>query len=196
MRTSGLLPVLALVPSLLASCGSKEKEELGRRLSEANDKVVACRKEVNDLKNQVGALKKQLAEAVANPSRITLTDPEIIELIGSLKGQAGEEPLLGKGSLDPKLASKVVMANAQALRACYERALKKNSALQYQSGLGVTLEITVKPQGSVEDVGVRPLVDQGLTSCIQTTIQRWKFPTFAGGPITIEQNLTLTPEKS
>ena len=76
-----------------------------------------------------------------------MQDPEVIELVASLRGGkpgSGDENLLGKGSLDPKAASKVVMGNAQALQMCYERALKKNAALQFQKGLAVTLGITSK----------------------------------------------------
>jgi hypothetical protein len=192
--TAHLIAPIALC--LVTACGTKEKEELLTRVNEANDQVLACKKTSNELKNEVGSLKRQLAQAMSNPSRVVLTDPEVIELIASLKGPApaGEEPLLGKGALDPRAASKIVMGNAQGLQICYERALKKNSALQFQAGLAVTLGITVKPQGTVESIDVKPSVDQGMTSCIQTAIMRWKFPPFAGSPVTIEQKLTLTPK--
>ena len=72
------------------------------------------------------------------------------------------------------------MQGAPALRQCYERALKKNQSLQYQSGVGLTLDITVRPQGTVEDVGVNPSIDPEMTSCIKSAAMRWKFPTFAG----------------
>jgi hypothetical protein len=196
MRPSVWTSALAL-PALLslASCGGKEREELSKRLAESSDKLVECRKETNDLKNEVSGLKRQLAQAMSNPSKVVLTDPEIINLIASIRGGApGEENLLGKGSLDPKVASKIVFGGATALQQCYERALKKNQALQYQAGLAVTLEITVRPQGTVEGVEVKPSVDGGLTTCIKTAAQRWKFPTFAGEAVTIEQKLTLTPK--
>lgn len=185
-----------LVLCLGAACGAKEKEDLLKRVNEANDQVLACKKASSELKNEVGALKRQLAQAMSNPSRVVLTDPEVIELIASLKGPAPakDEPLLGKGALDPRAASKIVMGNAQALQICYERALKKNSALQFQAGLAVTLGITVKPQGTVDTIDVKPSVDQSMTSCMQTAIARWKFPPFAGSPVTIEQKLTLTPK--
>jgi hypothetical protein len=179
---------------LVVACDSKAKEELTRRVNEANDKLVQCRKDNNDLKNEVSSLKRQLAQAMANPSRVVLTDPEIINLIASIKGTqvAGGE----RGGLDPAQASKIVFQGAHALRQCYERALKKNQALQYQSGIGVTLAVTVRGQGTVQDVDVSPSVDSEMTSCIKNTVMRWKFPTFAGDPVTIEQKLTLTPTKT
>jgi hypothetical protein len=188
-RISWLLPV-----ALLFGCDVKEKEELNRRLNDTGDKLLACKKENNDLRNQVSSLKRQLAAAMANPSRVVLNDPEILNLIASIKGQ----PRTGsdRGALDPATASRVVEQGAKALRLCYERALKKNQSLQFQSGVGVTLGITVSPQGVVEDVDVNPSVDSEMTTCIKTTAMRWKFPTFAGSAVTIEQKLTLTPTKT
>jgi hypothetical protein len=190
-RISWLLPTALL----LSACDQKAKDDLTRRVNEANDKLVQCRKETNDLRNEVSGLKRQLAQAMANPSRVVLTDPEIINLIASIRGTAPGDGL-GKNALDPALASKIVMQGAPALRQCYERALKKNQSLQFQSGVGVTLAVTVRPQGTVEDVGVSPSIDAEMTSCIKNAAMRWKFPTFAGTPVTIEQKLTLTPTKT
>ena len=186
-----------VLPALLAlGCDTKEKEELTKRYNETADKLLQCRKETNDLTNEVAGLKRQLAQAMANPSKVTLNDPEIINLIASIKGTppGGD---LAKGALDPTQASKIVMQGAPALRQCYERALKRNQNLQFQSGIGVVLNVTVKPQGTVEDVALSPSVDAEMTSCIRTAAMRWKFPTFAGDSvITIEQKLTLTPTKT
>jgi hypothetical protein len=189
-----------VVPALLlVACDGKEKEELAKRNRETEDKLLQCRKDTNDLTNEVAGLKRQLAQAMANPGKVTLNDPEIINLIASIRGSApapGEEVVLGKGSLNPKEASKIVMQGALALRQCYERALKKNQSLQYQAGLALTLGITVKPQGTVQGVEVVPSVDHDMTACIKTAAMRWKFPAFAGSAVTIEQKLTLTPSKS
>jgi hypothetical protein len=179
----------------LAACDGKAKEEMTKLLNESNDKLVQCRKDTNDLKNEVAGLKKQLAVAMANPSKVILTDPEIINLIASIKGSPA--PVAGaKNALDPAQASKVVFQGAPALRQCYERALKRKPDLQYQAGIGVTLNVTVKPEGIVEDVNLSPSVDAEMTSCIRTAAMRWKFPAFAGETVQIEQKLTLTPSKT
>ncbi len=80
------------------------------------------------------------------------------------------------------------------MQKCYERALKKNSALQMQSGLGVMLELTVKATGAVQGMNLSPHVDADLTECVRTTVTRWKFPPFAGEPVVVTQKLTLTPK--
>jgi hypothetical protein len=179
----------------VAACGNKGKEDALKLLNESNDKLIECRKDTNDLRNQVSTLKRQLAQALANPGKMSLTDPEILNLIASIKGTPA--PAGGpKNQLDPAQASKVVSQGAQALRQCYERALKRNPDLQYQAGIGVTLNVTVRPQGSVEDVALSPSVDAEMTTCIRNAAMRWKFPTFAGDAVTIEQKLTLTPTKT
>lgn len=190
---SRAIPWLLVSALAFAACDHKREEELNRQLNEAGDKLVACRKDNNDLKNQVSALKRQLAEALANPNKIQLTDPEIINLIADIRQQKGLSAEV-KPSLDPKAASQIVMQGAKAMQACYERALKKNSALQMQSGLGLNLAITVKATGSVDSVEVNPSVDREMTSCIKTAAMHWRFPSFQGEPVVLTQKVTLTPK--
>jgi hypothetical protein len=180
----------------LFACDGKDKAELNKRLTDSNDKLIECRRETTQLRAEVAGLKRQLATALANPGKITLTDPEIINLIASMRNPPAGGGGPPKGALDPAQASRVVTQGAQALRQCYERALKRNQNLQFQAGINVTLNVTVAPQGSVQDVALSPSVDSEMTSCIRTAAMRWKFPTFSGEAVTIEQKLTLTPTKS
>lgn len=181
----------------LLSCGGSDNADAIRQVNQASDKVVACKGEVNELKTQVAGLKRQLAEAATGPNRLQLNDPEILNLIGDLRKQkqaAGDEIAIGKGDLKPQDASRVVKRGAQAIQVCYERALKRNSALQYQAGLALVVELTVKPTGAVKEVNVKPSVDADMTSCFQTAAMRWKFPTFGGEPVVVAQKVTLTPK--
>jgi hypothetical protein len=183
----------------IVGCKGEADPELLKRVSEANDKVVTCKSEANELKAQLATVKRQLAQAVAGAAnRIELTDPEIINLIAEIKKKSGpvegDEVVIGKGDLNPKDASRVVKQGALAMQVCYERALKKNASLQFQAGLAVVLELTVKPTGAVQGVEVKPAVDADMNSCIQTAAMRWKFPTFSGQPVVIAQKITLTPK--
>ena len=187
------LTAFCAVASVGLAC-DKPDDGLTARLLEANSKNVACQKDLAEAKSARDSLKKQLAVALANPEKIQLTDPEIIELVANARKERGAGPEIGQGDLNPKEASAIVMRGAPALQGCYERALKKNASLQMRAGLGVTLGITVKPAGQVEGVDVSPSVDPEMTKCIKTTIGRWKFPTFTGHAVTIEQKLTLTPK--
>jgi hypothetical protein len=179
----------------LAAC-NKADEGLTRQVLEANDKVLACQKDLSAAKNEIASLKRQLAQAIANPSHVQLTDPETIQLVASLRSApaAGGGDEVGSGGLDPKKASEVVMHGAQGMQACYERALKNSVALQRQAGLGLVLGITVRPTGDVRDVDISPNVDKDMIACMRNVATRWKFPSFAGSAVTIEQKLTLTPK--
>jgi hypothetical protein len=196
MLTDSRLVVWTLLAlgSLGAAC-TKEDDGLTTRLMESNNKVLACQKDLTQAKDQIAALKRQVAQALAEPSKVVLTDPDIIELVASRKNRPAVATDDGDvtPTLNPKEASRIVMQGASAMQQCYERALKKNASLQYKSGLGVTLGITVKPTGQVEMVDVNPSVDKDLTQCFKTTVLRWKFPSFTGTAVTIEQKLTLTP---
>jgi hypothetical protein len=199
MRIDSRFLALALgTLGMMASIGActKEDDGLTARLLESNNKVVACEKDLGAAKDQIASLKRQLAQAIAEPSKITLTDPDIIELVASRKKLAAAPQAEGDvtPTLNPKEASRIVMQGASAMQQCYERALKKNASLQFKSGLGVTLGITVKPTGQVETVDVNPSVDKDMTQCFKTTVLRWKFPSFTGTAVTIEQKLTLTPK--
>jgi hypothetical protein len=188
-----LVAAVGLV-GVLFGC-NKADEALTQRLLEANDKVLACQKELAQAqaqaKSQVAGLKRQVAEAVANPTRIQLTDPEIIELVASIRGPAAADT---GGGLDPQKASAIVLRGAPAMQACYERALKNSASLQRKSGVGLKLGITVRPNGAVEGVDVAPNVDDGMTGCIRAAASRWKFPAFSGRAVTIEQQVKLTPK--
>jgi len=185
---------VAIVGVLGLFACEKQDDGLTARLLDANNKNVACQKELAEAKASRDSLKKELAVAMADPGKIHLTDPEIIELVASARKEKGQGPEIGQGDLNPKEASAIVMRGAPALQQCYERALKRNAALQMRAGLGVTLGITVKPIGQVDAVDVSPSVDGEMTKCIKTTIGHWKFPTFKGNAVTIEQKLTLTPK--
>ncbi|MGD0837989.1 MAG: AgmX/PglI C-terminal domain-containing protein [Polyangia bacterium] len=178
--------------------GGTSEEEWTRRLNEANDKVVSCRNDVSELKSQNAELKHKLAEALAAPARMQLTDPDILNLIAEIRSKRGAaeegDIVLGKGDLNPKEAGRVVKQGAQALQRCYERALKKNTALQMQTGLSVMLEITVKPTGTVKTMSLAPQVDGEMVECVRSTVTRWKFPPFSGEPVVVAQKLTLTPK--
>jgi len=194
MRRAWVAGSLVLGVSVLPGCKKGPDDETLRRLNEASDKVVACKRENDDLKKEIASLKRQLAQAMANPGKINLTDPEEINLIADIRASRGGGGGGEKPSLDPAEASKVVFQGARAMQTCYERALKKNQALQYQAGVGLTLDITVKAAGTVDAVEIQPTVDRDMTACIKTAAMRWKFPTFQGEPVVVSQKVTLTPK--
>ena len=194
-KTFGFLS-LGLGLSVLVACNNSANPELISKLNEAGDKILACKKENNELTNEVKSLKRQLATAMADPSKLVLKDPEIIELIADLRGggEQGGDIKLGKGDLSPAAASKIVMEGARSLQQCYERALKKNAGLQMKAGVQLVLGLTVASTGNVSATSINPSLDRGLDECIDSSAKRWKFPKFSGDSVTIEQKIMLTPK--
>ncbi len=174
-------------------CNNSGNKELMAKLDDAGNKLLECKKENNELTNEVKSLKRQIAVAMADPSKLVLRDPEIIELIADLRG-GNTDVSVGKGDLSPAVASKIVMEGARALQQCYERALKKNAALQMRAGVQLLLGLNVDGSGHVNHVTVNPSIDKSLDECIETSAKRWKFPKFSGEAVTIEQKIMLTPK--
>ena len=102
MRTLTGQAVLLLAATGIGLCAcNKADEALTKRLLESNDKVLACQKDLAHAKDEVAGLKRQVAQAIANPSRIQLQDPEIIKLVADIRGIGGPAEV-GTGGLDPR----------------------------------------------------------------------------------------------
>ena len=87
------------------------------------------------------------------------------------------------GELDPGLISKEVRARAGAIKACYERALKRNPTLSGK----IVMHWTITAAGTVSGVDVEQdsLGDSEVGSCIKSLIARWRFPAPAGGNVDV-----------
>ena len=81
-------PTFGLALAVLATFGAcnKADEGLTARQMESNNKVLECQKDLAHAKDEIGGLKRQVAQAIAEPSKIRLDDPEIIQLVASRKG--------------------------------------------------------------------------------------------------------------
>jgi outer membrane biosynthesis protein TonB len=87
------------------------------------------------------------------------------------------------GELDPGLVAKEVRARQGAIKACYERALKRNPTLSGK--IVMTWTITAAGTVSGVDVETDTLGDSEVASCIKSLIARWRFPAPAGGTVTV-----------
>jgi len=87
------------------------------------------------------------------------------------------------GELDPGVVSKEVKRRIGAIKACYERALKRNPALSGK----VVLYWTITEAGTVSSIDVEQdtLNDSEVTNCIKTLVKGWRFPRPAGGSVDV-----------
>jgi outer membrane biosynthesis protein TonB len=87
------------------------------------------------------------------------------------------------GELDPAMVAKEVRTRLGAIKACYERALKRNPNLSGK----VVIHWTITQAGTVSGVDVEQdtLGDAEVASCIKSLIARWRFPAPAGGSVEV-----------
>src|SRR5262245_19650912 len=87
------------------------------------------------------------------------------------------------GDLDPAMVAKEVRSRLGAIKACYERALKRNPNLSGK----VVIHWTITQAGTVSGVDVEQdtLGDAEVASCIKSLIARWRFAAPAGGSVDV-----------
>jgi TonB family protein len=87
------------------------------------------------------------------------------------------------GELDPSLVSKEVRARIGAIKACYERALKRNPSLSGK----IKVRWTITAAGTVSSVDIEEdsLGDSEVTTCIKGLVARWRFPAPSGGSVDV-----------
>jgi TonB family protein len=87
------------------------------------------------------------------------------------------------GALDPSLVSKEVRTRIGAIKACYERALKRNPNLSGK----VKVRWTITAAGTVSAVEIEEdsMGDNEVASCIKGLVSRWRFPAPSGGSVDV-----------
>jgi outer membrane biosynthesis protein TonB len=87
------------------------------------------------------------------------------------------------GSLDPSVVSKEVRTRIGAIKACYERALKRNPNLSGK----VKVRWTITAAGTVSGVEIDEdsMGDSEVVSCIKGLVSRWRFPAPSGGSVDV-----------
>src|SRR3954452_5642240 len=87
------------------------------------------------------------------------------------------------GELDPAMVAKEVRTRLGAIKACYERALKRNPNLSGK----VVIHWTITAAGTVSgtDVEQDTLGDSEVANCIKSLVSRWRFPAPAGGSVDV-----------
>ena len=87
------------------------------------------------------------------------------------------------GELDPGVVAKEVRSRLGAIKACYERALKRNPTLSGK----VVVHWTITAAGTVSGIDVEndTLGDSEVASCIKGLVARWRFPAPAGGSVEV-----------
>jgi outer membrane biosynthesis protein TonB len=101
----------------------------------------------------------------------------------TVKGAIKTEAPAVDGDLDPNMVAKEVRTRLGAIKACYERALKRNPNLSGK----VVIHWTITQAGTVSGVDIEQdtLGDAEVASCIKSLIARWRFPAPSGGSVDV-----------
>lgn len=184
LNTRNTTLVLTFCCTLLGACECGKRQVCIDRSKPALDQ---CRTDGDRLQKEVNDLKRQLAQALANPGTIKV-DPSVLVINGR-----HIMPKLKEGSLTQDQVVSTIRVNKKVLKSCYERAMKKNTALRRQT-INLTLAFKVNPTGLPSGISVKPNYDGRMIACMQKAIKRWRFPPFSGQPVGVESPLTLTPK--
>ncbi len=176
--------VLIFLGSLMTlHCGSKDK-----CVDQSKPMLTQCQAKGDKQQEEIISLKRQLAQALANPGSITV-DPSVLMIDGKRIVVKKRE-----GTLSQEQVVSTMRRNKPVLQACYERAMKKNTSLTHQK---ITLNVgfSVLPKGTATRISISPNYDSMMIDCIKKAIRRWRFPAFTGQPVGVQSPLTLRPQK-
>jgi hypothetical protein len=111
------------------------------------------------------------------PLLLALSAPPSIE---ELKRVHIEQTADVDGALDKAVIARVVRAQSNSVKACYERELTKNPNLAGR----VLVRFTIDGRGrsAVDDVEAAPGLE-ALVPCLESRVQTWLFPAPAGGGV-------------
>ncbi|QQR89238.1 MAG: energy transducer TonB [Myxococcales bacterium] len=113
-----------------------------------------------------------------------------------IKGSAnvgGGGDVGGSGDFDSSLVVKMIRQRLGAIKACYERELKRNPSLSGK----VTVEFTIQQSGSVS--GAKSVEnstgDAAVAGCVVSAVQRFRFnPGPEGGSVTFRYPFVFEPQ--
>lgn len=111
---------------------------------------------------------------------------------GNLKVASKASSEFGLGSLDGRKVASVIKRRSGALKACYEKRLKKNPDLSGK----VVVQFEVLESGRVGQVSVKSNTtrDNELASCLQSNFKRFRFPRPDGGSVNFAFPFVFSPQ--
>jgi outer membrane biosynthesis protein TonB len=98
-------------------------------------------------------------------------------------GVVRSEPPAVDGELDPNIVTREVKARMGAIKACYDRALKRNPNISGK----IVVRWTITGAGTVSgvDIDQDTMGDGEVANCIKAQIARWRFPAPSGGSVEV-----------
>ena len=111
---------------------------------------------------------------------------------GRIKMGSGGGDIGGTGDFDSSVVVRTIKTRIRAIKACYERELRRNPTLAGK----VTVEFTIQPRGNVTGVKVKANTtnDPNVANCVKATVARFRFnPGPEGGSVTYAYPFVFAP---
>jgi hypothetical protein len=130
----------------------------------------------------VGRSSRHHRASAHKPHRRTEEEKRLLKLYRKSGGPAAAAPAIDTKAARRRRAARQIKPvellalqrkNKASLKACYERALKRDESL---SELKAEVTVTIGDSGIVRRVSIRAGNNPELTSCIRRSIRRWAFP--------------------
>lgn len=194
--------LLALLAALLlatscGSCGSCADEE---KKAPAQPDISERADVVEDTRAEMLDKAREQAEELGESVGFTRTEHArflALELEGTQKRPAGPRVKTGPkskdtGQIDVAAVQRVFKKHHGALQKCYERALKRDPALQGKVVLSVRIGGSGEPTFVKAKSGA--IRDRGALDCMEREAKGWLFPRPRGGTVMINKPLRFTPQ--
>lgn len=108
----------------------------------------------------------------------------------AIRGELAEQTPEIDGELDPDSIRRVLKRKSGAIKACYERALKRNRNLKGK----IIISFEIDRRGRVRNISFGgSLKSQDIERCIATRARRWRFPRPEGGSVFVDYPVVVTP---
>jgi TonB family protein len=120
---------------------------------------------------------------------------EVVEVRvrGNLRFLDSDGDMTGSGDFDQRVVVNLIRQRISAIRACYERELRRNPQLSGK----VTVEFTIQTTGTVSGVRATENTtgDDAVAACVVSTVQRFRFnPGPEGGSVTFSYPFVFAPQ--
>jgi TonB family protein len=99
----------------------------------------------------------------------------------------------GSGDFDSSVVVRTIKTRLAAIRACYERELRRNPTLEGK----VTVQFSIQPRGNVTNISITANTtgDSAVAQCVSRAISRFRFnPGPEGGSVTYSYPFVFAPQ--
>jgi TonB family protein len=99
----------------------------------------------------------------------------------------------GTGDFDSSVVVRTIKTRLSAIRACYERELRRNPTLEGK----VTIQFSIQPRGNVTNISITANTtgDSAVAKCVSDAIGRFRFnPGPEGGSVTYSYPFVFAPQ--